>query len=419
MQAGPSEPILSCAAYARTRGRRSTDTTDAHEVGSTVHRSSEIADGRGAATGSGTEPWWRNAIVYRVDVASFSDGNADGIGDLAGLRSRLGYVPLLGATVVSVHGALNGPRDLQPTAGALTDLDALLADSHDLGLRVQLELPEIGPGEDLEPTARFWLDRGVDGLRIDEPRPDRAIIERLRRVLDAYPNRALTGAAGRLLIRSALADAPFDAAALTTILSDKPMTDDSAEVGWLLSDARSPRPVTRYGGGSVGEQRARAAAVIQLALPGTPEIWAGEELGLPDAAPTADAPPQPNTGRLALPWSGEKPPYEFTSLDECWPPMPEDWVDLTVENQLDDVNSTLSLYRRVLEVRRTHPAVSGDALEWYGAPDGCFAFRRKGGLVCALNTTDDAVLLPPGEPLLSSAPLIDGALPGNAAAWLG
>jgi alpha-glucosidase len=387
---------------------------------STVHRSSDIAGGKNAATGSGTEPWWRNAVVYRVDLASFSDGNADGIGDLAGLRSRLGYLPLLGATVLSVHGALHGPTGLQPTAGALTDLDALLADAHELGVRVQLALPDVGPDDTVESAARFWLDRGVDGFRIDEPAPDHEPIERLRRVLDAYPNRALTGAAGRLLIRSGLADAAWDASALIAAVSDVPTADDSAEVGWLLSDPASRRPASRWGGGSVGDLRARAVAVLQLALPGTPEIWAGDELGLPDAALPADAPtPPPNSSRVALPWSGEKPPYEFTSLDECWPPMPEDWVDLTVENQLDDSNSTLSLYRRMLELRRTHPAISGDTLEWYGAPAGCFAFRRSGGLVCALNTTDDAVLLPPGEPLLSSMPLIDGALPGNSAAWLG
>jgi alpha-glucosidase len=380
-----------------------------------VHRSSEFAGGRGAATGSSTEPWWRNAVVYRVDVASFSDGNADGIGDLAGLRSRLGYLPLLGANVLSLHGALKGPTELQPTAGPLTDLDAVLADAHELGIRVQLELPEIAP--DPESAARFWLDRGVDGFRIDDPAPD--AIDRLRRVLDSYPNRALTGATGRLVINSALADVPWDADALTAALSDARSRDDSIEPGWLLSGPGSARPSTRWGDGSVGDHRARAAAILHLALPGTPEIWAGEELGLPDVALPADAPnPPPNTNRAALPWSGEKPPYEFTSLDECWPPMPEDWADLTVENQLDDLNSTLSLYRRMLELRRTHPAFAGDTLEWYGAPAGCFAFRRSGGLVCALNTTDDAVLLPPGEPVLSSAPLVDGALPGNSAAWL-
>lgn len=400
-----------------------------------MHRSSEFAGGKDAAIGSGTEPWWRSAIVYRVDVPSFSDGNADGIGDLAGLRGRLGYLPLLGATVLSVHNALRGARDLRPTAGALTDLDGLLADAHELGLRVQLELPSVEA--DPEAAARFWLDRGVDGFRVDEPTSG-ATVDRLRRVVESYPNRALTGATGRLVIRTGLARAAWDAAALTEVLSEKSAAG-SAETGWLLSLTDAARPASRYGSGSVTALRARAMAVVQLALPGTPEIWAGEELGLPDvAAPTkspgdgpvagppadglpTDAPadaPVASTGRVAVPWSGEKPPYEFTSLDECWPPMPEDWADLTVESQLDDAGSTLSLYRRLLELRRTHPALSGDTLEWYGAPAGCFAFRRSGGLVCALNTTDEPVLLPPGEPLVSSAPLIDGALPGNSAGWL-
>ena len=63
---------------------------------------------------------------------------------------------------------------------------------------------------------------------------------------------------------------------------------------------------------------------------------------------------------------------------------------------------------------------AGDDVQWYGAPENCFAFRRStGGLVCVLNSGDAPVVLPPGDLLLSSAPLEgDGLLPANAAAWL-
>jgi alpha-glucosidase len=92
---------------------------------------------------------------------------------------------------------------------------------------------------------------------------------------------------------------------------------------------------------------------------------------------------------------------------------------LTVEAQLENPTSTLSLYRQALQLRHTHDAFAGTELEWYGAPPGCFAFRRKeGGLVCALNTSDGWVSLPPGRVLLASGPLTDTALPPNTAAWL-
>jgi alpha-glucosidase len=79
----------------------------------------------------------------------------------------------------------------------------------------------------------------------------------------------------------------------------------------------------------------------------------------------------------------------------------------------------LSLYRQALELRRDTPAFGGDDLEWYGAPPGCFAFRRKGGgLICALNTSGGPVPLPPGEVLLASGPLADDHLPPDTAVWL-
>jgi alpha-glucosidase len=77
----------------------------------------------------------------------------------------------------------------------------------------------------------------------------------------------------------------------------------------------------------------------------------------------------------------------------------------------------LNLYRTALQIRRKHPGMTG-RLEWLDAPAGCLAFRRDGGLVCVLNTTNAAVDLPAGEVVLSSVPLAEGRLPGDAAVWL-
>jgi alpha-glucosidase len=123
--------------------------------------------------------------------------------------------------------------------------------------------------------------------------------------------------------------------------------------------------------------------------------------------------------RVPIPWEGTAPPYGFTAHQDSWLPMPFEWAPLTVEVQLEDPDSMLSLYRRAIELRRTHPAFAGAELEWYGAPPACFAFRRKGGrLICALNTSGGLVPLPAGDVLLSSGPLVDGQLPPDTAAWL-
>jgi alpha-glucosidase len=99
--------------------------------------------------------------------------------------------------------------------------------------------------------------------------------------------------------------------------------------------------------------------------------------------------------------------------------MPDDWESLTVEAQLEDEGSMLSLYRQALEIRRTSQAFAGEELEWYGAPPGCFAFRRKGGgLICALNTSAATVPLPPGDVLMSSGPLDGTKLPPDTSVWL-
>jgi alpha-glucosidase len=511
-----------------------------------------------------------------VYVRSFADSDGDGVGDLTGIRSRLGYLELLGVGALWItpfyrspmadHGYdVADPRDVDPLFGDLRDFDALVADAHELGIRVIVdvvpnhtsiehvwfrEAVEAGPGSpqrdryffrdgrgpggdqppnnwpsvfggpawsrvpdgqwylhlfapeqadlnwtnpevaaDLERTLRFWLDRGAAGFRIDvahgmakpdglpdfefgerpppgslpdvDPRFDHDEVHEVhrmvRKVLDEYQGRVGIGeiwvkdneAFARYVrpdelhlgFNFRLAAAPFDAAEIREAIEHS--LDAVATVGvpptWTLSNHDVPRQVTRYGGGTLGQARARAMALVELALPGTVFLYNGEELGLPDV----ELPPQARQDpmwersghavsrdgcRVPVPWQGTEPPYGF-SPDEAgtstWLPMPADWARYTVERQLEDPGSMLSLYRSALELRRTHPAFEqrngevATALEWYGAPPGCFAFRRKGsGLVCALNASGEAVPLPPGKLLLASAPLANGALPTDAAAWL-
>jgi alpha-glucosidase len=165
-------------------------------------------------------------------------------------------------------------------------------------------------------------------------------------------------------------------------------------------------------------------ALVQFALPGGVFLYNGEELGLPDLElpdwalrdPVWERSGHTDRGRdgcrVPLPWEGAAPPYGFTGNQDSWLPTPFEWAHITVEAQIEDPESMLSLYRHGIELRQTHPAFQGDELEWYGAPPACFAFRRKGGgLICALNTSGALVPLPNGEILLSSAPLVDNQLP--------
>ena len=329
---------------------------------------------------------------------------------------------------------------------------------------------------DFERTMRFWLDRGVAGFRIvaahamakpaafpdmdprigplpgqpQDPRFDNdgvhEIHRMIRRVLNDYPGRVAIGelAVGdedrfarylrpdelHLGFDTRLVDAEFDAdmvrAAIERSLAS--VAPVAAPPAWALSNHDVVRHVTRYGDGQLGLARARAMTLVQFALPGAVFLYNGEELGLPDLDLPDWALRDPiwersghtergrDGGRVPLPWEGDAPPYGFTGHQDSWLPTPFEWTSLTVEAQLEDPESMLSLYRQAIELHQSHPAFAGEELEWYGAPPRCFAFRRKGGgLICALNTSTSLVPLPAGEILLSSAPLVDGQLPPDTA----
>ncbi|MFC9514671.1 alpha-amylase family glycosyl hydrolase [Nocardiaceae bacterium NPDC056970] len=333
--------------------------------------------------------------------------------------------------------------------------------------------------DDLEATLRFWLHRGIDGFRIDvahgmakpeglpdhdwdtnallrndddDPRFNNPAVHEIHRgiraVMNQYPHAM---SVGEIWVRDnerfgeyirpdelhlgfnfRLAETPFDADAVRAAIENS--LDAVARVGgtptWTLSNHDVEREVTRYGAGPRGTARARAMALVELALPGASFIYNGAELGLPNVDlpdevlqdPVWERSGHTERGRdgcrVPLPWEGTLPPFGFSTEPDTWLPIPAEWTDLTVEAQLEDVHSTLSLYRAALEVRATLPECSGDEIDWYGSPPGCFAFRRRGGLICVLNATDAPIQLPPGTVVLSSLPLADGLLPADSAAWL-
>ncbi|MFE6842406.1 glycoside hydrolase family 13 protein [Streptomyces sp. NPDC057686] len=346
------------------------------------------------------------------------------------------------------------------------------------------EHPEVA--EEFASVLRFWLDLGVDGFRIDvahgmvkasglpdigrgaqatligtEPLPffDQDGVHEIhrswRRLLDSYPGQRIGVAEAWAPTSERLAlyvrpdelhqafnfrflNCPWDTRAMRTVIDESLAATASvgAPTTWVLSNHDVVRHVTRYGGGAQGLARARAAALLMLALPGSAYLYQGEELGLPEVADLPDAVRQDpaflrtagqdglrDGCRIPLPWSGEQPPYGFGPAGS-WLPQPPDWAPLSVAAQTGDPHSTLELYRAALELRRALPGLgSPDAgpLTWLSAPADVLLFTRP-GFACTLNGRSEPLELPsPGRPVLSSAPVeTDGRtvlLPPDSCTW--
>jgi alpha-glucosidase len=362
--------------------------------------------------------WWRTAVFYEIYIRSFADANGDGLGDLAGIRSRLPYLQELGVDALWITPFYPSPDadhgydvadyvDVDPRFGSLADFDALVADAHACGIRIVIDLvpnhtsnehpwfrnalaqpthPDRdrylfadgrdgdypnnwmstfgGPAwtldktsgqyylhlftpeqpdlnwhneavrSDFEQVLRFWLDRGVDGFRIDvahglfkdaelrdepeeqaPPRPgetagfDRRhaidqpelhpLYRSWRRLVDGYPSQSVL--IGEVVLRDQTRVAkyvrpdelhmsfnfkllwePWDAESLRGAIDDtmRSLEPVGATATWVLENHDVARLPTRWGGGEEGRQRARAGTLLLLALPGAVFLYAGQELGL-------------------------------------------------------------------------------------------------------------------------------------------
>ena len=187
-----------------------------------------------------------------------------------------------------------------------------------------------------------------------------------------------------------------------------------------------------------GAQRARAAALVLLALPGSAYLYQGEELGLPEVTdigePPARTPVLPYSGRVpgprrlprAPPLAPAGPGFGFSRTEDGaspaapWLPPPSWWGSYSVESQRADEHSFLNLYRAALRLRRDHPALGRGTLRWLGhdVPD-LLCFARDPGFVLAVNFGPvPSASRPPRDPARQRPVAGDGALPPDTAVWL-
>jgi oligo-1,6-glucosidase len=513
-----------------------------------------------------SEPWWKSAVVYQIYPRSFADSDADGIGDLAGVESKLDYLAELGVDVIWLSPVYPSPwddggydiadyQDIDPTFGTLEGFDRLLAAVHRRGLKLVMDLvinhtsdehpwfvesrssrdnpkrdwywwrpPRFGmdPGAPgAEPTnwasffsgptweldevtgeyylhlfsrkqpdlnwenpevrealyamMRWWLDRGVDGFRmdvinmiskdpalpdgrvlghqpygdggehyIDGPRIHEFLHEMHREVISrGWAGRDGQQSRGDLLTVGEMPGVTVDEARLFTDpargevdmvfqfehvgldqggskwdlrpldLRDLKVSFGRwqaglAEVGWnslYWDNHDQPRIVSRWGDGS--PLSAKTLGTLLHLHRGTPYVYQGEELGMTnfpwsgiaefrdieslnhyaDAVARGEQPADVLVGLAARSRDNARTPMQWDaspgagfSTGTPWLPVNPDHVTVNAAAQMDDPDSVLAHYRRLIAMRHEEPAVAlGDFTMLLAEDPRVYAFTRRHG----------------------------------------
>ncbi len=289
-------------------------------------------------------------------------------------------------------------------------------------------------------TLRFWLKRGVDGFRMDvigliikdealrdnpvNPAADpnlpandlfnrliqkysmdqdevQPYIRRIRGVLDAFDERVGIGELWadmdrwvkyygehgeglHLPFNFRLTYQPWQAHAMRASVDEMEAALPSfAWPNYVLGNHDMPRLATRAG----GEAQARLGAMLLLTLRGTPTLYYGDELGMPNTPilPEQMVDPQGinlgvertrDVARTPMQWNAGD--FAGFSTAQPWLPLPKDYASRNVARQTTDKHSTLSLYRRLIWLRRASPALQGGIYRPLETnADNVFAYLRE------------------------------------------
>lgn len=164
---------------------------------------------------------------------------------------------------------------------------------------------------------------------------------------------------------------------------------EGAWPNFTLSNHDQRRHKGRYGRGRKAEERAAVAAAMLLCLRGTPFLYYGEELGMdneriprsrlrdPLGISTWPLPFGRDPERTPMQWDSS--PGSGFSSGTPWLPVNPDHDTRNVEAQSADPGSLLSWYRELIELRRSEQALREGGLEWLDAPRGVMAWERSSG----------------------------------------
>ena len=298
-----------------------------------------------------------------------------------------------------------------------------------LALMKDMTYPDLEDPEGISLAMRMDLDDGspesmARRLKVaNSPVLDRDEVQDIyrewRALMDSYPGEHMAVAeawvpperAARYVAHDTLHQifnfdfmgAAWDADRIRTVIQATfdGLSSVQAPATWALSNHDTPRVVTRLGGGSLGRSRARALALIAHALPGAVYVYQGEELGLEDADLPDTARQDPvwfrtngeqagrDGARVPLPWVAGAMSYGFSSSPTTWLPQPYGWDEFSVDQQEADPRSTLHLYRKMLHLRKSHPAFVNDAYALPKIESGILAITRDCGFSCIVNCSDD------------------------------
>lgn len=489
-----------------------------------------------------TAPWWHGAVVYQIYPRSFCDSSGDGIGDLAGISSKLGYLADLGVDALWLSPIYPSPnrdfgydvadyKNISSDYGTLAEFDQLLEAAHQFGLRVIMD-QVLSHSSDLHPwfqdsvrrrsgkedwyvwadpkpdgtppnnwlsvfggpawsyhparrqyyfhkflkqqpklnltnpdvadamldVLRFWLDRGVDGFRLDvantflhdsalrdnppvpaeqrreghwahadrlqkhvydSNRPENmAFIRRIRELVDQYKDRFVFGEFAEMneLIGTYAGGEDGLHSGYTFSLLHRRKFDKQvleSEISGLkafthlwpcntFSNHDVTRIATRWRSSADPDRVARLALLLLMTMQGTPLLYQGEELGLPEAEVPFDLIQDP-IGRLyfpdfrgrdgcrtPMPWTQDGPHAGFSD-GQPWLPLSHSHKHMSAAGQENDNSSLLVFSKALIALRKATPALALGDISLVDLGPKLIAYERLLGearTLCVLNLED-------------------------------